>query len=786
MSSSSTCNATKSAARKSAKRKSTKRSCQAGVSLLLVALLNVTAWPALAQSIPTSVREGYTLLDADLVNQAIAQFTSAVQRYPQSIEARLGLAIAYRRAGRDAEALRAYETLLTLDANNRLALLSIGILGGYRAQWQERGIEALNQLLALNSGDREARAQRALLYGYQGRFAEAIGDYEILLRQAPTADALLGDVLLGAAQVYTYSGDYGTSLDLFSQYQRQGGSITGDAATAYARSLRETGNAKQAVQILEAQLRQLRSLNGVAIRMRAELAVNYAASGQIDRANQTLDPLRTRSDSRMILARSLATIARYSGDTVYINEAIALYQDVLTRTPQYLTVSIGQEIADILSGYPQTQSYALAIYQQLVQQQPSDRSLQIQQALLQRQLGQISRAELQQRLTSALQPLPADPYQQRVIAQALARLESPDVDLLPYYQDFLARGVEVPLLYFRVAQIQIRQNDLAAARTALSAYAATSEGSRNPDASQLLLAEIDRREGNLEASAQRYEAIISRSSDAGVLNGALQGLAGIRRSQGRLPEAVAFYDRLIQLNPQDATRPLGRASLAYQAGLISQEAAEAVLDRWLATYALAAGSPELVSLTAALPADPRRESLYQALLQENPDDTLLQLRLVEVLAARSPAQAQAYVDRLLAEDPDNLGARFLQGQVAQNRGELGAASRAYEAILKQDPGNTDALSALGGVRFQQRRFDSATQLYGDVLALEPDNAIAQTALIDLRVAQGERLGALQELEQLQLQQAANGTIDPKLQQQQQLLEEGFLQQRGFQPPWERF
>ena len=247
------------------------QNCRRYISAFLAGCLILMPLPAFSQA-PNSVRSGYTLLNEGLVNQAIDQFTAAVRQYPSSVEARLGLAIAYRRAGRNAEALQAYESVLAIDSQNRLALLSVGTLGGYRQQWQERGIAALDTLISLDPNDAEALAQRALLYGYQGRFAAAIADYEIVLR-----DNLPAEAVLGAAQVYAYSGDYDTSLDLFNQYQRSGGQITGDAATAYARSLRETGNPSAAVQVLEPQLRQVRELNGIAIRARADAATRPTA-----------------------------------------------------------------------------------------------------------------------------------------------------------------------------------------------------------------------------------------------------------------------------------------------------------------------------------------------------------------------------------------------------------------------------------------------------------------------------------------------------------------------------
>ncbi|WP_316434346.1 tetratricopeptide repeat protein [Leptolyngbya sp. NK1-12] len=749
---------------------------QTGIPLALTQVVMIS--PAMAQA---AIQDGYRLMNQGLVNQAIAVFEQAVRDYPQSVEARLGLAMAYQRQGRIDDAFQAYNRVLELDPNNRMALLSLGILGGYRIEWQDRGIEALNQLLELNPNDLEARSQRALLYGYQGRFGPAIADYEIVLAANPTPE-----VILGAAQVYAYNGDYSLSLELFERYQATGGVITGSAATAYAVALRETGNPATAISILERELGQTQELNGVTIRQRAELSVNYAANGQLEEAIAVLTPLRGRRDSRMILARSLIAIGRYSGDDAYTDQAIPLFQEILSQERDYLTVSIGREIADVLSGFPQIEArlYALEVYRQLLQQQPNDRSFQISEAILEREFGLISNASLRDRLEAALQPLPTDRSQQRVIATALVRLDSPDPSLLPYYEFLAEAGVNEPRLYYRIAQMQVQLGEYAAAEASLERYISTTDDEYAALLSELLRAEADRRQGNLEASASRYEAVIaSNPDDAEIINSALQGLAGIRQAQGRLPEAVAIYDELIARNSQDAAKPLGRASLAYQAGLISEAEAEAVLNQWTTTRPASDTPPELFSLVAALPPSPQRESLYVSLLETNPDDIGIQVRYVQVLAARDPAAAEAYVDQLIASDPDNPNVYFVQGQLAQEQGDLRQAGRAYQTLLERDPNNVDALSALGGVRFQQRQYDTAARLYNEVLALEPNNRVAQVALVDLQVVNGRRLAALRQLEQLQQQQTPP---DPSLAVQQQRIEEGFLQQRGFQPPWERY
>lgn len=749
----------------------------------LISTVGLLVPAAQAQTVPRSVRQAYTLLNRGLVDQAIAAFQRILRQTPQSLESQLGLAIAYRRAGRDADAFQAYERVLNIDPSNQLALTSLGFLGSFRPEWQERGITALTILLNLNPNDLEARAQRALLYGYQGRFGEAVADYNIVLQSNPTPDSILG-----AAQVYSYAGNYQQGLELFNRYRATGRSITGNAAIAYALALRETGSPAQAAQILEAQLRQSTRLdNETEIQLRAALATAYSANRQFNEAATVLTPLRGREDARLSLARALNELGRYSGNPAYSQEAAVLYRQVLTATPTP-TVALTREVADVLSAIPQEQAYALQLYQQLVQQQPNDRSLLVQQLVLANQLGLVTRTDLQQQLQAALPSLPSDPQQQRIIAQALTRIDSPDPGLLPLYQALVNTGVDEPLLNFRIAQILIQRNDLTAARTALAAYVATPTGAADQGANLLLLAEIDRREGNLEASAQRYQAILaSNPTDSGVLEGAIQGLAGIRQSQGRVGEAIALYDQLIARNPLDLSRQLGRTSLAYQANLISAAEAEAVLYRWLQTRPLTDAPPELVSLVSALPPDPRRESLYTALLEVDPNNIPLQLRSIQVLAARNPTEARARVASLLAHDRTNLGAYFVQGQLAQDLGDLDLASETYEAILAQQPNNADALSALGGVRFQQRQFNSAVELYSQVLSIRPQDQVAQTSLIQLTAVQGRRLEALQQLEQLRMQQQiAGGAVNNDLSEQMQRLQEGFLQQRGIQPPWERY
>lgn len=754
-----------------------------GLSTAVPIVMPIMVPPVLAQvAIPLEVREAYTQLGAGLVDQAIAQFRIAIQRYPSSVEAKLGLGIAYRRAGKDENAFETYLSLLAQDPKNVLALRSIGLLGGYRTEWQKKGIDALTQLLILSPNDLEARAQRALLYGYQGKFAESVSDYDAVLRSGtPTPD-----VLLGAAQIYTFSGNPKRGLELFEQYQTTTQkSIPATATIAYAKALRATGNPAQAISLLESLPNK-----GTNASARSELSQAYLANRQPQQALSVLDPLRNRSDteSRLALARALNEIGRQQGRPDLQAESASLYQQALAATPNPPSSQV-KETADVLSGISGQEQTALNLFRQLAAQNPGDRVIALQQLALEGKLGTMPAGQIVQQVRTLLTPFPTDPAQQQAIAAAISRLD-PEPDYFPVYQALLQSGVDEPFLNFRMAQLFIASNDFGNARAALAIYKATIAGSQDlaPD---LLMAEVDRKEGNLDVAASRYQALLnSGTTDNDVINSALRGIAGIRLSQNRSAEALYLYDQILARNPNDGPTRLGRTAIAYQAKLITEFDADAVINQFLQSRPTQTPN-ELFTLTALLPARDYREPLYKALAAANPNNIDVQVRLIQILAKRDSFQAQIMANRVLAQVKGGtaISALSLRGRLAEALGNLDQADQAYIAILNLQPDNLDAVSALGGVRFQQRQFDSAERLYLLALAMKPENSASiQRTLADLSSSAGKPLQALDRLEALKIQQQSipGAFPDFSLQQRQQEIQEGFLQQRGFQPPWERY
>jgi tetratricopeptide (TPR) repeat protein len=752
-----------------------------GLALILSTLsLNVSALNTEAQTRSASVQSGYSLLERGWVNDAIEAFRQALRNDPSSLEARLGLAIAYQRAGQDAEAWQAYQQVIAQDSDNITALTAIGELGGYRPEWQQQGIAALSKLLALRPSDLAARSQRALLYGYQGLLIEAIADYEQVLSTNPSPA-----LVLEAAQIYTYSGDFVAGLSLFEQYLRTNQTIPDQGLIAYTQVLREANQASAAVEILTMRLRSLSDTDPVSFELRSALALAYQADQQSEQALASLDALRNQPTAQLPLARALSAIGRQTQDQALYAEAADLYQQVLRQTPTP-TPGFLIEIADVLSEVRSSRAEARQLYQQVLEQQPNQPDLLLKLAWLNYQLGDLSQREFQQQAQQITQPLPTAAAEQQQLAQALSQINPPDPVLLTAYQQLLQSRVSVPFLQFRIAQIQLQQGNPAAARTALSAYQRTPTGATDP-ATELLLAEIERQEGDLTASAQRYEQIAARYANRPAEKAALRGLAGIRLAQGQTTAALRLYEQLQVAYPNDADLRLGYAAIAYRQQQLSEEAAEQVLAEWLRVNA--AGTllslppelpPELFLLVGTLPPDPKRESLYDELLAVEPNHIAVNRRWAQLWAKRDPDRARARIAQLLNNNPNSIDAYLVQGEFAQAMGELALASQSYEAILAQQPDQPDALIALAGVRFQQRRYAEAEQLYRQVIAQRGEDGELRRVLADLSIAQDQPVSALQELRQLQPD--VNHQINARIHR----LQIEFLRRRGFQPDWERY
>lgn len=150
---------------------------------------------------------------------------------------------------------------------------------------------------------------------------------------------------------------------------------------------------------------------------------------------------------------------------------------------------------------------------------------------------------------------------------------------------------------------------------------------------------------------------------------ALHELALWHTREGALEEALALWDRLAQMDPDDALPLLGRVQTVLALGEDDAALLEGALDTLDAASALAQPEPELL-----------------------------------------------------------LEARMLQGDVLDALGDAQGALEAYEAALVLAPGDVEARCAKGAALFELCRWDDARALLTELLAAEPGAAQAHHVL----------------------------------------------------------
>ncbi len=682
--------------------------------------------PTLPARVPERVVEGYTLLEQGLVDDAILTFRQAIADFPASIEAKLGLAIALRRAGRDRQSWEAYGAVLAQEPDNVLALETVGQLGTFRPEWYEGGLEALDRLIEIAPNRLSARLNRARILSFQQRFEAATADYEVALRLDPTPE-----LQLEAAKAFAFSGQHPRAIALFEQYFAAGRDLAEkDAAIAYALSLQGVERAVEALEVLRP-----RQADTQVAAVLASILVGLAA--------QPDAPEEYQSEAIAIYTRLLAI---EDLDAEIILAAASFYSTVPERQLQSL------ELYDRLTAlFPGDRSFPimrLAVESVVLSEAPTSHPL-VQQLSPNWMPGFVYQLDLRERLQALVLPdLDIPPERQQPVGQTLVRVDPLDPELLPIFESLQQAEIDLPLIDFRLAQLQIELGDRESARTTIAA-AVAEQGDAFADNAELLLAEIDRREGRLDASIQRYERLLARSADPAIRRGATLSLAGANISLNNLERARRLYEQLLAIEPLDLQAEVGLTTVLLAEESLSEREAAEVLDRWLERFPFRIPSPEVFALASGLPSTSARLGLYEGLLAVRPQDFGVQVRLVEALAATDLLAARARLDEFRERvAPESEAARqlsFLAARLLQEAGDLDGAAAAYETIVATDPQDTDALLALAELRQQQGNGAAALALYERIVRSDPDRLEAWLALAELRSEAGDEAGEAEAL-----------------------------------------
>lgn len=214
---------------------------------------------------------------------------------------------------------------------------------------------------------------------------------------------------------------------------------------------------------------------------------------------------------------------------------------------------------------------------------------------------------------------------------------------------------------------------------------------------------------------------------------------------GRLDEAAAQYEALLEDTPDDHRPALGLARVRLDQGRTAEarRALAAAVGRGAPEAEVAELEGRILSAGGAW--DEAEQSLRRAVTLD-PSATRAREALVDVLVARRRLDAAGdQLRELLRLDPRSAPAWRNLGVVQEAQGDPAAAAASYRQAVTVEPDYAPALTSLGLLSERRGDHAAAEALYRAALAADPDDALANTQLGVLLVNLGRPAEALEPL-----------------------------------------
>ena len=252
-----------------------------------------------------------------------------------------------------------------------------------------------------------------------------------------------------------------------------------------------------------------------------------------------------------------------------------------------------------------------------------------------------------------------------------------------------------------------------------------------------IVRELQKRYPEAEALLRRVLQLDSKSVAAH------RDLARILVVENKPDAALAEYERLVELAPEDNEPKVGLARLYVARGRFDD--ALSVLDRIPQSRFPSEGIPPKAASLLALD---RREDAA-ALILSVEKSLPAEMELAEVFLdgnapdlakkvidnAKAKANARARAQSGLRQPPAHL--YYLQGRVLQATGDPSAAVKSFEEALTRDPKSVEALLSLAAIKASDSNHADSLALLKRASTLQPESPVVLRPLIVEAIKMGE-------------------------------------------------
>ncbi|WP_027328162.1 tetratricopeptide repeat protein [Marinimicrobium agarilyticum] len=295
-------------------------------------------------------------------------------------------------------------------------------------------------------------------------------------------------------------------------------------------------------------------------------------------------------------------------------------------------------------------------------------------------------------------------------------------ELLEEYIDEHPGAVALPL-----AEAYLMQGKFLSAQETLQNFTPSSADESRELA--LYQADIQRIQGNLEASEQAYQALLEEYPEDMEIK---LRLVENHIFRGQSEAAQEILTRLRQQHPEEPeplhlsaivalqTNDLARAERLLTDALIYMPDADIMLPDRAAVLQLLAETLTAQGRTA-------EALVYQkALAEESPESVAAQQRLQEAVVAAEAGdydKAETILKELLEENPDSQSAALMLGMVSLSQGDFDSAEPLLSRSVDVETANTDVIRATVMAQAETGNAEQALQTLQRSLKARPDNAV---------------------------------------------------------------
>jgi tetratricopeptide (TPR) repeat protein len=308
-------------------------------------------------------------------------------------------------------------------------------------------------------------------------------------------------------------------------------------------------------------------------------------------------------------------------------------------------------------------------------------------------------------------------------------------EALSVFQDLASGDPKNIQLQLQIAEILEKKHDYAGAEAALSKARALK------DSPELRFAEAEllRAQGKLPQAIAAVQPILNETKrenysdeERAFRRRMLETLGGMQEESGRIPEAVAAYRQIAELDRNVA--PLVEAKIieVYK-GAKDYKSARAEADSALKKYP---GEKSVIFEHALLMADLGQTEAalndFKAVPNSAKDrDVLLTMAQVYDKAKRFDDERKTLdaADGLSKSPADKQTVEFMRGAMYEREKNYDAAEKSFRSVLSADPDNAGAMNYLGYMYAERNiNLDEAQTLITKALDLDPGNGAYQDSL----------------------------------------------------------